>query len=150
MFVTRKAEFSASHVCRLPDLSEAENRRIFGEESNPNGHGHNFIVEVTLEGDPDPLTGMVIDLKLVKDILEEEVVRPMDHRFLNYEVEPFERIVPTTANLALEIWRRLEARFEVADFRLARVRLFETADLFVDVVAPEKAGPSDEEEELAA
>ena len=61
MHVTRRAEFSASHFCRVPGLSEAENRELFGEEANLNGHGHNFIVEVTLEGEPDPVTGMVID-----------------------------------------------------------------------------------------
>lgn len=150
MFVTRKAEFSASHVCRLPELSELENRELFGEEASPNGHGHNFIVEVTLEGDPDPVTGMVIDLKQVKAILEEEVVQPMDHRFLNYEVAPFDRIVPTTANLALEIWRRLDGRFKQANLRLARVRLFETDDLFVDVEAPETDQDAEQDEELAA
>jgi 6-pyruvoyltetrahydropterin/6-carboxytetrahydropterin synthase len=133
MLVTRRAEFSASHFCRIPDLSESENRELFGEEANLNGHGHNFVVEVTLEGEPDPLTGMVIDLKRVKDILDEEVVQPMDHRFLNYEVPPFDRVIPTVANLAKEIWRRLDARFAALDCSLAGVRLFETASLYVDV-----------------
>lgn len=134
MFVTRKAEFSASHVCRVPEWSEARNRETFGEEANPNGHGHNYIVEVTIEGQPDPVTGMVIDLKLVKDVLEESVVEPMDHRFLNFEVPPFDKVIPTTANLAGEIWQRLESRFHTSTLRLHRVRLFETADLYVDVV----------------
>ena len=91
-------------------------------------------MEVTVEGEPDPVTGMVIDLKDLKEILEEEVVEPMDHRFLNYEVPPFDRVVPTTANLAQEIWRRLEPRFRLPRTTLARVRLFETADLYVDVI----------------
>ena len=134
MFVTRKAEFSASHVCRVPTLSEEQNRRLFAEDANPNGHGHNYVVEVTVEGDPDPVTGMVIDLKDLKQILEEEVVTPMDHRFLNYEVRPFDKVVPTTANVAQEIWDRLERRIENPPLRLARVRLFETPDLYVDVV----------------
>ncbi len=150
MFVTRRAEFSASHVCRVAGLSESENRELFGEEANPNGHGHNYILEVTLEGEPDPVTGMVIDLKRVKEILEQEVVEPMDHRFLNYEVAPFDKVVPTTPNVALEIWRRLDERFGSAECRLTRVRLFETADLYVDV----KRGEDDLEpamgEELAA
>jgi 6-pyruvoyltetrahydropterin/6-carboxytetrahydropterin synthase len=149
MLVTRRAEFSASHVCRLPNLSEAENRQLFGEEANPNGHGHNYIFEVTVEGDPDPVNGMVIDLKKLKEMLEEEVIEPMDHRFLNYEVPPFDEIVPTTANVALEIWRRLERRLE-ADLVLARVRLYETADLFVDVTAGEKSESTRIGEELAA
>lgn len=134
MFVTRKAEFSASHVCRLASLSEEENRELFGEDAHPHGHGHNFIVEVTVEGDPDPVTGMVIDLKDLKQLLEEEVVAPMDHRFLNHEVAPFDRIVPTAPNVAQEIWRRLDRRLNHTAAELSQVRLFETPDLYVDVV----------------
>lgn len=134
MFVTRKAEFSASHVCRIPSLTEAENVELFGAEANPNGHGHNYVVEVTLEGEPDPVSGMVMDLKQLKDILEQEVIGPMDHRFLNYEVAPFDRVVPTTENLANEIWRRLDERLGHAGAKLAKVRLFEGPDLYVDVV----------------
>ncbi len=145
MYVTRKAEFSASHVCRVASLSDAENRRIFGGEANPNGHGHNYILEATIEGEPDPVTGMVIDLKEVKEILEEEVVAPMDHRFLNHEVPPFDRVVPTAANLAQEIWRRLEPRLDSANYQLAKIRLFETPDLYVDVTREEKrAEPAEE------
>jgi 6-pyruvoyltetrahydropterin/6-carboxytetrahydropterin synthase len=133
MFVTRKAEFSASHVCRIPARSDAENFDLFGPEANPNGHGHNYILEVTLEGDPDPITGMVMDLKHLKEILEQEVIAPMDHRFLNYEVEPFGRIVPSTENIAREIWRRLDARLAACRATLSKVRLFEGPDLYVDV-----------------
>jgi 6-pyruvoyltetrahydropterin/6-carboxytetrahydropterin synthase len=134
MFVTRKTEFSASHVCRIPALTDPQNERIFGPEANPNGHGHNYILEVTLAGEPDPLTGMVMDLKELKDILEQEVVAPMDHRFLNYEVEPFDRIVPTTENIAREIWRRLDARLAASGPTLAKIRLFEGPDLYVDII----------------
>jgi 6-pyruvoyltetrahydropterin/6-carboxytetrahydropterin synthase len=135
MLITRRAEFSASHFCRAASLSDQENWELFGEESRSAGHGHNFVLEVSVEGEPDPITGMIVDLKELKDILEREIVSPMDHRFLNYEVEPFARVIPTTANIALEIWRRLEKRFGVARYRLARVRLFETADLFVDIAS---------------
>src|ERR1700761_4494582 len=83
MLLTRKVEFSASHVCASPELSEPENRAIYGLAANPNGHGHNYVVEVTMEGDADPVTGMVFDLRELKQILNEEVVEPMDHRFLN-------------------------------------------------------------------
>jgi 6-pyruvoyltetrahydropterin/6-carboxytetrahydropterin synthase len=134
MFVTRRADFSASHVCRLPDRTDDENRALYGEGANRNGHGHNYVLEVTVEGDPDPVTGMVLDLKELKDILEREVVAPMDHRFLNYEVEPFSTVVPTTENVAREIWRRLEQRLSTPTTKLAKVRLFETSDLYVDVV----------------
>ncbi|MGI8961924.1 MAG: 6-pyruvoyl trahydropterin synthase family protein [Bryobacteraceae bacterium] len=133
MFVTRRAEFSASHVCRLDSLSEVENREIFGQAANPHGHGHNYVVEVTLEGDPDPITGMVIDLKDLKQLLEDEILAPMDHRFLNHEVKPFDAVIPTTENIAREIWRRLERRISKRNASLARVRLFETPDLYVDI-----------------
>jgi 6-pyruvoyltetrahydropterin/6-carboxytetrahydropterin synthase len=132
MLITRKADFSASHICRNPALSEEENRRIFGAAANPHGHGHNYVLEVTLEGDPDPVTGMVMDLKELKTILNREVVQPFDHRFLNYEVEPFRRVIPTLENIAIEIWRRLEPHFESTRGRLRGVRLYETPDLWVD------------------
>jgi 6-pyruvoyltetrahydropterin/6-carboxytetrahydropterin synthase len=132
MFLTRKAEFSASHVCRNPEWSEEQNRRIYGANANPNGHGHNYVVEVTVEGPPDPVTGMVFDLKILKEIMNQEVVDAMDHRFLNREVPPFERVVPTTENIAVEIWRRLDSRLLKAGANLRNVRLYETQDLFVD------------------
>jgi 6-pyruvoyltetrahydropterin/6-carboxytetrahydropterin synthase len=137
VFVTRKAEFSASHLCRLPTLTDAENRLLFGEGANPNGHGHNYIVEVTVEGNPDPVTGMVMDLKNLKDVIHREVIGPMDHRFLNYEVAPFDRIVPTAENVAQEIWRRLEPWLSTGTTSLAKVRLFETPDLYVEITREE-------------
>ena len=133
MFITRKAEFSASHVCRISTLSDEENRELFGDEANVNGHGHNYVLEVTLEGEPDPVTGMILDLKELKTIIEQEVIDPMDHRFLNYEVEPFSTVIPTTPNVAREIWRRMDARLNGRNGKLAKVRLFETQDLYVDV-----------------
>ncbi len=133
MVITRKAEFSASHVCRLDSLSDQENRELFGEEAHPNGHGHNYILEVSVEGEIDPVTGMVMNLSDLKEILDQEIVQPMDHRFLNKEVAPFDKIVPTTANVAREIWRRLQRRFAGSAAELVRVRLHETPDLYVDV-----------------
>ena len=132
MLITRKAEFSASHVCRSPRLSEEENLRQYGPAANPRGHGHNYVLEVTLSGEPHPVTGMVLDLKELKAILEREVVTPYDHRFLNYEVPPFDRIVPTTENIARDIWRRLEPHVARGGMRLHAVRVYETPDLFVD------------------
>ncbi len=132
MLITRKAEFSASHFCRLPELSDRENERIYGAAANPHGHGHNYILEVTLRGDPDPVTGMVMDLKELKEILNREVISVYDHRFLNHEIPPFERVVPTAENIAADIWRRLEPCFASGAAKLHRVRLYETADLFVD------------------
>jgi len=136
MLLTRKIEFSASHRCASPHLDEAANFAVYGSEANPRGHGHNFVLEVTLSGEPDEVTGMVIDLKEVKSILEDEIVQPMDHRHLNCEVAPFDRTVPTAENLAIEIWRRLEPRFAATPARLHRVRLHEGADLYVDYEGP--------------
>ena len=134
MLITRKVEFSASHVCRVPSWSDDRNIATYGEAAHPHGHGHNYIVEVTVAGEPDPLTGMIVDLKDLKQILEDEIVEPMDHRFLNYEVKPFDTVVPTAENVALEIWRRVDSRLNRSAARLNRVRLYETADLYVDVV----------------
>jgi len=131
MLITRKVEFSASHLCYHPALSEERNRAIYGAAANKNGHGHNYILEVSLDGSPDPVTGMVFDLKALKDVLNEEIVDPMDHRFLNYEVPPFDKVVPTVENVAIEIWKRLVPHFS-GNVRLKNVRLFETEDLYVD------------------
>src|SRR5258707_15808609 len=118
MLLTRKAEFSASHVCADPALTPAENRELYGSNANPHGHGHNYVLEVTVEGEPDPVTGMVFDLRELKEILNHQVVEPMDHRFLNHEVPPFDRVVPTTENIAIEIWKRLEPQIDRPNVRL--------------------------------
>lgn len=132
MYITRRAEFSASHVCSVPSFSEEQNRALYGSAANPHGHGHNYVVEVTVEGSPDPVTGMVLDLKRLKEITNREVVDPMDHRFLNREVPPFDSKVPTIENLAIEIWRRLAGHLEGSAARLHAVRVYESEDLFVD------------------
>jgi len=135
MLVTRRVEFSAAHFCRRPELSENQNLELYGEAANP--HGHNWVVEVTLEGPPDPVTGMVFDLKALKEILRRTVVEPMDHRFLNYEVPPFDRLAPTAENLAREIWRRVEPEVRAAGRRLHAVRVWETEDFYVDCFGDE-------------
>lgn len=132
MLITRKVEFSASHVCRNPLLTDQQNRDLFGPAANPHGHGHNYMLEVTVEGDPDPVTGMVLDLKVLKDLLNREVIEPYDHRFLNREVPPFDRVIPTAENIAVEIWNRLAPHLQGAHGKLHAVRLYETADLYVD------------------
>jgi 6-pyruvoyltetrahydropterin/6-carboxytetrahydropterin synthase len=132
MLITRRAEFSASHVCAQPALTPEQNAELYGPAANPSGHGHNYVLEVTLEGDPDPVSGMVFDLKKLKELIQQTVIDSMDHRFLNYEVPPFDKIVPTTENVAAEIWSRLEPHFEAGRARLNNVRLYETEDLYVD------------------
>jgi 6-pyruvoyltetrahydropterin/6-carboxytetrahydropterin synthase len=132
MLITRRVEFSASHVCHSPGLSDQENRALYGDSANPHGHGHNYAVEVSLEGRPNAVTGMVFDLKRLKEVLNREVVGPMDHRFLNYEVPPFDRVVPTTENLAIEIWKRLAPHLNSPAARLHSIRVYETEDLYVE------------------
>jgi 6-pyruvoyltetrahydropterin/6-carboxytetrahydropterin synthase len=130
IYLTRKCEFSASHYYHNPQWTEEENRRVFGKCANLNGHGHNYTLEVTVKGEIDPTTGFVVDLKQLKDILNLEVVDAMDHRHLNKEVPEFAAKIPTTENIAIAIWQRLNEKLKVA--RLHRVRLYEMPDLFVD------------------
>ena len=94
VYLTRKIEFSASHLYHNPAFSAEENRRVFGKCNNPHGHGHNYVLEVTVGGEPDPATGMVLDLKELKEILQREVTDRMDHRFLNYEVPELAGQIP--------------------------------------------------------
>ena len=132
MVITRKVEFSASHICRNPRLSDEENRALYGLDANPHGHGHNYAVEVSVAGDPDPVTGMVLDLKELKELLNREIVEPYDHRFLNREVPPFDCLVPTSENIARDIWRRLAPHLSAEGRRLHTVRVYETDDLSVE------------------
>jgi 6-pyruvoyltetrahydropterin/6-carboxytetrahydropterin synthase len=105
VLLTRKIEFAASHLYNNPDFSPEENRRIFGKCNNPHGHGHNYTLEVTVAGEPDPITGMVLDLKELKEILEREVMQRV-------------------------IWQLLDPKIKQG--KLHRVRLYETSDLFAD------------------
>jgi 6-pyruvoyltetrahydropterin/6-carboxytetrahydropterin synthase len=130
VYLTRRCEFSAAHFYHNPELSAEENRRLFGKCNNPNGHGHNYLLEVTVEGEIDPRTGFVMDLKDLKETVQREVIDNLDHRLLNKEVPEFAGLIPTTENLAIVIWQRLEQPLRPA--RLHRVRLYEAADLFVD------------------
>ena len=130
VYLTRKCEFSAAHYYHNPEFSPEENQRIFGKCNNPNGHGHNYTLEVTVKGEVNPRSGFVVDLKELKNTMEREVLSALDHRFLNKEVPEFRDRIPTTENLAIAIWERLHSKLNVA--KLHRVRLFETPDLFVD------------------
>ena len=122
---TRRVHFSAAHRLFRPDWSDERNREVFGDCSNPNWHGHNYEVDVTVEGEIDPETGFVLDLKLLRDALEEHVLRDVDHRNLNLEVPWLEGSNPTTENLAVAIWNRIEGVLPPS-VRLARVVLHET------------------------
>lgn len=130
IYVTRKIEFSASHTYHNPALSPEENRRLFGKLADPLGHGHNYVLEVTVAGEPDERTGMVLDLKELKEILQRQVMEVFDHKFINQQVPQMQGQVPTTENIARAIWALLEGR--VKRGTLHHLRLYETPDLFVD------------------
>src|SRR5258708_6719537 len=120
VYLTRKAEFSASHLYHNPDFTPEENRRVFGKCNNPNGHGHNYTLEVTVKGEVDPRSGFVVDLKQLKEVMHREVLDAMDHRFLNKEVPEFLHQIPTTENIAIAIWQRLATKLTAAELlRLA-------------------------------
>lgn len=129
--VTRRLHFAAAHRLYRPDWSDERNREVFGDCSNPHGHGHNYEVEVTVEGEVDPGTGYVMDLKALRDLVEERVVRDLDHRNLNLEVPWLEEVNPTTENLVVAVWNRL-ADVLPTGVRLARIVLWETPRNFVE------------------
>jgi 6-pyruvoyltetrahydropterin/6-carboxytetrahydropterin synthase len=131
LYLTRKVTFCASHVYRVAKWSEAENARVFGKCVRD--HGHNYVCEVTVRGQVDPETGMVLNLVELDRILKDEVVEVYDHRFVNDDVPGFDARVPTTENIALDVWRRVEKRLRGCT--LHRVRLYEDPDLFVDCLA---------------
>jgi 6-pyruvoyltetrahydropterin/6-carboxytetrahydropterin synthase len=130
VYLTRKCEFSAAHHYHNPEFSPEENRRVFGKCNNPNGHGHNYTLEVTVKGKVDPETGFVINLVDLKEILNREVMDVFDHRHLNKEVPEFAKQIPTTENIAIAIWNRVGSRLQNAEMH--RVRVYEMPDLFVD------------------
>ncbi len=135
MLISKKVEFSASHICRSAQLSDAENERIYGPAANPLGHGHNYIVEIAIEGEPDPVTGMILNLRDLRDILEDRVLSVYDHRLLNREVAPFDTIVPTVENIAVDIWNRVAPCFSSTSggrARLYSVKVHETEELSVE------------------
>lgn len=132
VYLTRKAEFSAAHHYHNPQFSAEENRRIFGKCNNLDGHGHNYTLELTVKGEVDPKTGFVINLVDLKEILNCEVMDVFDHRYLNKEVPEFAKEIPTTENMAISIWRRVEPKVKALNASVHRVRLYETPDLFVD------------------
>lgn len=131
--LTRRATFSASHYYWNDAWSAEVNERVFGRCANRNGHGHNYTLEVTVAGEPDAVTGFVVDLKWLKDVMEKEVLGVYDHRHLNLEVPEFARMIPTTENIAIAAWRRLEPALNRADgVRLSRVRVYETPEIFAE------------------
>lgn len=129
--VTRRVHWNSAHRLYRADWSDQENARVFGECSNPHWHGHNYEMDVTVSGPVDPETGYVLDLKILKDILEERVVSDLDHRNLNVQVPWLHGMNPTTENLVVAIWKRIVDRLPEG-LRLVRIVLWETPRNYVE------------------
>ncbi|MGO8757297.1 MAG: 6-pyruvoyl trahydropterin synthase family protein [Terracidiphilus sp.] len=141
IFLTRRATFSASHYYWNEAWTEEKNRQVFGRCANRNGHGHNYTLEVTVAGEVDPVTGFVVDLKGLRDVIEREVLDAYDHKHLNLDAPEFARAIPTTENIAIAAWKRLEPAINrsnggsggaVGGARLSRIRVYETPEIFAE------------------
>ena len=130
IFITRREVFSASHRVYNEKLSDAENEKIFGKCSNPNGHGHNYILEVVVKGEVNPETGYVIDLKILKKIIIENVVGRLDHKNLNLDVDFLHGKIPSAENIAIGIWNQLADKLPAGE--LHSIKLYETENNYVE------------------
>jgi 6-pyruvoyltetrahydropterin/6-carboxytetrahydropterin synthase len=128
--VTRRVHFNAAHRLYNPRFSDVENERIFGVCNNPNFHGHNYDLEVSVEGEVDPATGYVFDIQRLKELVTEHLVRHLDHKNLNLDVPWFADLNPTAENIVAICWRVLEPALRPA--ALKRIRLWETDRNYVD------------------
>ena len=127
--VFRKAHFNAAHRLYNAEWSDARNATIFGKCANPNYHGHNYELEVGVRGDINPETGFVMDMKVLKDLIKQEVEERMDHKNLNEEVAEFKQMNPTAENIAVVIWQNLRKHIE-SSLEL-EIKLYETPRNFV-------------------
>jgi 6-pyruvoyltetrahydropterin/6-carboxytetrahydropterin synthase len=130
VYVTRKVHFNAAHRLHNPEKSDEWNEEMFGSCNHPNWHGHNYVLKVTVAGEPDPETGYVVDLSDLKAVLHEQVVDRVDHKNLNLDVDFMDGIIPSTENFAIAIWNQLED--EIPSGRLHCVRLYETERNYVE------------------
>lgn len=138
-YLTRRIQFSAAHRYSRPEWSEQKNLDIFGPCANPHGHGHTYTLEVMVAGMPDAQTGFSVDLDALDRLLRKRVFDRLDHQHINHAIPEFAegQMIPTTENLAIWIWAQLESG--LGDAELARVRLREADDLFVDYYGPGEA-----------
>ena len=126
IIIAKRVSFNASHRLHSAQLSDEENKRIFGKCNNLNGHGHNYELDLELIGDIDPVTGMVINLFNVEHIINREIIESFDHKNLNHDCEEFKDLVPTAENIAVVIWNKL-AKTELKPY-LHAVILYETPE----------------------
>lgn len=130
IYITRREVFAASHRIFDSTLSDEENLKIFGKCSNPSGHGHNYILEVTVCGEVNSQTGYLIDLKKLKEIIIKNVIEKVDHKNLNTDCEFLQGINPTSENIAIAIWNQLEDK--IPSGRLFSIKLYETENNYVE------------------
>lgn len=139
--VTRRYEFAASHRLNSTELDEQQNRELYGKCNNPYGHGHNYVVEVSVSGPLDEITGRAVDTQKLDALVRTQVIVPFDHRNLNAEVAEFAKVVPTSENLGYEICRRLKRNwkqsFPGSWPRLEKIRIGETPRNIFEVSADE-------------
>ena len=134
MQITTKYELAASHRLRRDEWDDSQNHAVFGKCSNPAGHGHNYTLEVTLRGEPDPTLGTIADLPTVRRIVGERVLDPFDHKYLNEDTPEFAELLPTVENMAKVVWRRLLGQFDPAE--LYRVAIWETPQTYAEYFGP--------------
>ncbi len=130
VYVTRRETFNAAHRLYIPNLSNEENFKIFGKCSNPNWHGHNYVLEVVVAGEVNPETGFVINLRDLKEIIRKYVIEEVDHKNLNLETKFMKGIIPTTENVAVAIWNQLADKIPTG--KLYSVKLSETENNFFE------------------
>jgi len=139
--ITRREEFSASHRLHNPALSDGENRRLYGICNNPNGHGHNYELEVTVVGAVPEGTGMVMNLAELMAILRERVLPAVDHKHLNHDVPFLRGIIPTAENVVVALWGRIEPELRPFEgVRLLRLRLHESRGSYVEYHGQDEQG----------
>ena len=132
IYITRKEHFSASHKLFKEEWSDDKNREVFGNCSNPNGHGHNYTVFVTVKGEPDEETGFLVNLRFVSEIINKYVIDLVDHKNLNIDVDFMKNVMPTTENVAKNIWQQLQPHIDKLDCKLHCVKLQETENNYVE------------------
>ena len=125
IYITRRMEFSASHRLYNPNFSDEKNEAVYGKCNNVNGHGHNYLLEVTLRGTIDAETGMVMDLKALKTLLDDVIIDRVDHKHLNYDVDFLQGLIPTAENIVASFWNLLEPRLP-ANCELFEMKLWES------------------------
>lgn len=132
VYITRRETFNAAHKLYREDWSEEKNWEVFGKCSNKNWHGHNFSIWVTVKGVPKEDTGFVINLKDLSKIVKELVCEPLDHKNLNLDVPFLQGMLPSTENMAIEIWEIIKEPIAIAGGELAKIKLVETENNFVE------------------